>query len=113
MILSRGKGILVPLLLIGLILLSAKSGDEPEPVARLWISCVLLVICAAWFVWYGRRPLVHAEEYLGRPLKRHEWFVDVNSDRMPFHSFMFIQLPWWAILYAVALVPLLLRALSK
>ena len=68
-------------------------------------SAVLLWLVAsgAGIAWFGRKWLLDAEEILGRPLRWWEWLFDSTFlAPRPFHSFCFIQLPWWAALFAAA-----------
>jgi hypothetical protein len=104
----RGKGFLVFLLLLPPIFL-----DEFKqlPQWALKPSQVLgFLLLGAWVVVHGWRKLTLAKATLGRPLKRREWVIDFGPEaRMPFHSFMFIQMHWWGIVYLLAAVGVLLN----
>ncbi len=60
------------------------------------VAC--LVVGGIWVAWYGRESLLDAAEIMKRPLAWYEWLLDLNlTEPRPFHSFMFIQMPWWAL----------------
>jgi hypothetical protein len=62
-----------------------------------------LLACGAGVAGFGVRSLLRAPVLLGRPLQAVEWIFDFRfTEPRPFHSFMFVQAPWWAIAYAVA-----------
>ena len=102
LVLWRGRGNLVPLLLLGSILPMIGSHELGVRTCQMIVlACV--VVGGAFIAWYGRKTLLDAAEILGRPLAWWEWVLDPTFDGpRPFHSFMFVQLPWWALVYAWA-----------
>ncbi len=99
---SRGRGFLVPLLFVLSVVAMMPSGDIGVRNCHL-IMLGWLLVCGAGVAGLGLRLLLRAPERLGRPLRPWEWVFDFGfSGERPFHSFMFVQAPWWAIAYAVA-----------
>ena len=99
---SRGRGFLVPLLFVVSVIAMIPSADigvrNCHLVMLIWLSA-----CGAGVAGLGIRSLLRAPERLGRPLRATEWIFDLAlSQPRPFHSFMFVQAPWWTIAYAVA-----------
>jgi len=99
---SRGRGFLVPLLFLLSVLIMIPSKEIGLHTAHV-IMLVWLVVCGAGVLGFGVRSLRRAASALGRPLRAYEWVIDSPfAGPQPFHSFMFIQAPWWSLVYAVA-----------
>ena len=99
---SRGRGFLVPLLFVLSVVAMIPSGDIGVRNCHL-IMLGWLLACGAGVAGLGVRSLLQAPARLRRPMRAVEWIFDFGlSEPRPFHSFMFVQAPWWAIAYAVA-----------
>jgi hypothetical protein len=97
---SRGNGYLSPLLLTLSFVLMIPAHDIGLGTCQT-AMVVWLLATGTWVLWYGLRALRRAPEELGRPLRPIEWVLDLALGSRPFHSFMAIQLPWWAIAHLV------------
>jgi hypothetical protein len=98
----RGRGWLVPLLFVSSALCMIPSHEVGVRACRAMMLAWLL-LGGAWVAWYGARSLRLAAAALGRPLRVHEWFLDLGYLRpRPFQSFMFVQMPWWTLAFALA-----------
>jgi hypothetical protein len=105
----RGKGYLVPLsFALAAIAVVACKG---QPISLRTYHAILLVAVlfgGAFVAWYGVRSLRNMAEKLGRPLKAHEWVLDIAVWKpMPFDSFLYVQMPWWTLAHAAACYALL------
>ena len=109
---SRGNGYLAPLIGLCSAVIMIPAQSTTVKIYQTIVTVVFLV-GGAWVVWYGTRTLLAAQRELGRALKWYEWVFDpVIWKPRPFHSFMMIQMPWWGLGYAaavVAMVRLILR----
>ena len=98
---SRGKGYLSPLLILLSVILMMPAREIGVTTSQTLVV-VWLLASGAWVLFYGLRSLRGASEILGRPLHPSEWVLDLAFLKpRPFHSFMFIQLPWWSIAHVL------------